>query len=74
MNKKIIEEKYVLEYIKDMINDYGIKLVEVNNAKYHHNTSYKNVLHRSKSVYVKNIDKYGYCTPHYSGKYNKYTS
>lgn len=43
MNKKIIEEKYVLEYIKDMINDYRIKSVEVNNAKYHHNTSYKNV-------------------------------
>lgn len=43
MNKICIEEKYILEYIRDMLNDYKTKTVEVNNAMYHHNTSYSKV-------------------------------
>ena len=33
----------ILEYIRDMLNDYKTKTVEVNNAMYHHNTSYSKV-------------------------------
>ena len=40
MNKILLEEKYILEYIRDSINDFKIRSVEINNAKYHHNTSY----------------------------------
>jgi len=36
-----IEEKFCLEYIKDMLSGFKIKNIEVNNAKFHHNTSYK---------------------------------
>lgn len=38
-----LEEKYILEYIKYMISSFKMKPIEVNNAKYHHNTSYSNV-------------------------------
>lgn len=37
----LIEEKFSLEYIKDMLSSFKIKNIEVNNAKFHHNTSYK---------------------------------
>lgn len=37
-----LEEKYILEYIKYMISSFKMKPIEVNNAKYHHNTSYSN--------------------------------
>jgi len=40
MKKILVEEKYILEYIKDMINDLKIKTLTVDNAKYHHNTNY----------------------------------
>ena len=36
----LLEEKYILEYIKYMIAEYKIKSIEINDAKYHHNTSY----------------------------------
>lgn len=41
MKKIILEEKYILEYIKDMISSFKMKPLEVNNARYHHNTSYE---------------------------------
>lgn len=37
----LIEEKNSLEYITDMMSSFKIKSIEVNNAKFHHNTSYK---------------------------------
>lgn len=37
-----LEEKYILEYIKDTLTSFKIKSEEVNDAKYHHNTSYQN--------------------------------
>lgn len=37
-----LEEKYILEYIKYMISSFKTKSIEVNDAKYHHNTSYSN--------------------------------
>jgi len=41
MGEIILEEKYILEYVKDMINSFKIKNINVNDAKFHHNTSYK---------------------------------
>lgn len=39
----LLEEKYVLEYIRDLIQSFKIKSIEVNNAKFHHNCSYSKV-------------------------------
>lgn len=36
-----LEQKYILEYIRDVLNDCRIKSTEVENARYHHNTSYE---------------------------------
>ena len=36
----LLEEKYILEYIRDMLITFKTKPVEVNNAKYHHNSDY----------------------------------
>lgn len=44
MNEKYIEEKHSLEYIKELIRSFKIKNIEVNNAKFHHNRSYKSAL------------------------------
>lgn len=41
MKKIILEEKYILEYIRDIISDARIGSSVVNNAKYHHNTDYQ---------------------------------
>lgn len=41
MNEKIIREKYVLEYIKDILSTYSYSLKNVDDAKYHHNAPYK---------------------------------
>ncbi len=41
MNEKIIREKYALEYIKDILSTYSYALKNVDDAKYHHNASYK---------------------------------
>lgn len=40
MNEKIIREKYVLEYIKDILSTYSYALKNVDDAKYHHNAPY----------------------------------
>lgn len=40
MKTVFLEEKYILEYIKDIIQGIAMKNVDVNDAKYHHNTSY----------------------------------
>ena len=41
MNTILLEERYILEYIKDILNDIKIKSYIVNNAKYHHNADYR---------------------------------
>ena len=40
MKNIILEEKYILEYILDILNDYKTKKITINDYKYHHNTSY----------------------------------
>lgn len=40
MNKILLEEKYILEYIKDILNDLRLKSTNISD-KYHHNSSYK---------------------------------
>lgn len=40
MNKIEIERKYILEYIKDILLQCSLKNIEVDNARYHHNSSY----------------------------------
>lgn len=41
MNNIFIEEKYILQYIKDILRDLQQGQCKVNFAKYHHNTSYQ---------------------------------
>lgn len=40
MKNIILEEKYVLEYIKSIISDCSLKSYEIRDARYHHNTTY----------------------------------
>lgn len=40
MNTILLEEKYILEYIKDTINSSKTGQVAVDKARYHHNTKY----------------------------------
>ena len=40
MNIISLEEKYILEYIKDIFNDFKIGISTIECAKYHHNASY----------------------------------
>lgn len=42
MEKITLEEKYILEYIKTMISELKEGKYTVNNARYHHNSSYNN--------------------------------
>ena len=44
MTKILLEEKYVLEYIRDMLNTLKVSPKEVINARYHHNTNYENIV------------------------------
>lgn len=41
MEKLILEEKHIYEYIKDILNESRIKSVEVSDSLYHHNRSFK---------------------------------
>ena len=41
MNTITLEEKYILEYIKDMLNDFKVSATVIKDAKYHHNAYYK---------------------------------
>lgn len=41
MNEISLEKKYILEYIKDILNDTKLKIKDIDNAKYHHCTSYQ---------------------------------
>ncbi len=40
MNNIVLQKKYVLEYICDLLSDFKASKKYVKNAKYHHNTSY----------------------------------
>lgn len=44
MNKILLERKYILEYIKSIINDTKIETSSTIKDRYHHNTSYENAL------------------------------
>jgi len=52
MNKVVLKEKYILEYIKNMLYtySYSIKNMQDDNYQYHHNTDYE---------YAPSIIKYG---------------
>ena len=50
MNEVLLEEKYVLEYIRYTLNDIMIGTSNVTDAKYHHNTQY---------LLTKSIIRYG---------------
>ena len=43
MNEIIIKEKYILEYIRNMLYScsYAIKNIDDNAYQYHHNTAYE---------------------------------
>ena len=41
MERLILEDKYIYEYIKDILNESRIKSEEVSDSLYHHNRSYK---------------------------------
>lgn len=41
MNDIKLEEKYITEYIEDMLMSMRIKNKDIENSKYHHNTDYK---------------------------------
>ncbi len=40
MNTILVEQRHILEYIKDMLNDIKMGSYIVSNAEYHHNASY----------------------------------
>ena len=42
MERLILEDKYIYEYIKDILNESRIKSEEISDSLYHHNRSYKN--------------------------------
>lgn len=46
MDEIFIEEKRVLEYLKDVLNELIVGSLVVENARYHHNASYKNSISR----------------------------
>lgn len=52
MKKKVLKEKYILEYIRNMLYtySYSIKNIQDNDYQYHHNTDYE---------YAPSIIKYG---------------
>lgn len=43
MSKILLEEKYVLEYIRDMLSTLKTGAKEVTDARYHHNASYEKI-------------------------------
>lgn len=65
MNKIEIERKYILEYIKDILSQYSLENIDVDNARYHHNSIYKkapsiieNGILSIKEINDKGIDKF----------------
>lgn len=42
MNEIVIDEEFVLEYIREMIHDASLELAPIKQARYHHNTGYCN--------------------------------
>lgn len=40
MEKKLIEERYALEHISELLEELKCGSIDVNNARYHHNTDY----------------------------------
>lgn len=41
MNSILLEDKYILNFINQTLNENGLALIKVNNFRYHHNTSYR---------------------------------
>lgn len=50
MKSVALEEKYILEYVKDMLNSFKLGTMSIDNDKFHHNTTYE---------YAPSIIKYG---------------
>lgn len=40
-NVVLLEQKYILEYIRYLLNDMRLGSISINDAKYHHNTAYE---------------------------------
>lgn len=61
MNKIYIDKKNVLEYIEDTLSTFKLGEYKVNNARYHHNTSYKHAPSITKNgiLSLKNINDLG---------------
>lgn len=61
MNAILLEEKYMLEYIRDMLFSYKSGSCVVNSAKYHHNTDYRDApsVCRHGILTMKDLKKYG---------------
>lgn len=43
METILLEERYILEYIRDILNDSKMKSLPIKHARFHHNTSYESV-------------------------------
>ena len=56
MDKILLEKKYVLEYIRDMLNTLKEDSKEVLNARYHHNASFENTISILKYGILSNIE------------------
>lgn len=56
-----VDEKYILEYVKDLLNDFRIKKEEISNARYHHNTSYSDApsIIRYGILSLNDLNKFG---------------
>ena len=61
MNKIYIDKKNILEYIEDTLSTFKLGEYKVNNARYHHNTSYKHAPSITKNgiLSLKNINDLG---------------
>lgn len=60
MNNFFIEEEYVVEYIKDNIHSLKRDLVCVKNARYHHNTKYRNAVSVCRNGILTMLDLHRY--------------
>ena len=61
MEKLRLEEKYIYEYIKDILNESKVKPENVSDSLYHHNRSFKRtpIVIRYGILYLKDLNKLG---------------
>lgn len=60
----LLEEKYVLEYIKTMLNEYRQNFTEIPDYKYHHNRGYQTapIVCKHGILTISDLHKKGICT------------